>query len=66
MRRAHQTDEHPERCGFAGTVGAEEAIHLPAAYAEVEIRHGGDVPVALGQALRADDEVLGLHTSTVY
>src|SRR6266498_1333392 len=52
--REHQAEQHAHGRGLARAVGAEEAEHVPLVHLEVEVAHGLDPAVALGQPLGAD------------
>jgi hypothetical protein len=51
---AQQAQQDPDGGGLAGSVGAEEAVHLPGAHGEVEPVQGPGRAVCLGEPRHGD------------
>jgi hypothetical protein len=61
-RGSHEAEQHPQGGRLAGAVRAEEAIHLAAANAQLEVIDGNDrIAVALGERSRLDHETVINH-----
>ena len=62
--RAGEAEHHLDLGGLAGAVVADERDHLAGVQREVEVAHGGDRAVALGDAVQGDGvSVMGCTSS---
>jgi hypothetical protein len=52
--RPHQAQQHPDRGGLPGAVGAEEAVHLTGTHGQVQPVQGAGAPERLDQTVSAN------------
>src|SRR5690606_21765640 len=52
-----QAQQHQDRRGLAGAIGAENAEHLARLDAEIELLDGGETGIPLRQPFRPDDRL---------